>query len=128
MAPRYKTCEEGELDHRSAEQQRYSVQQEDERGPVSGTYASLRPQPEGEVVMLSSTLSEDEDLDMDATDYSQYASTGADTLPTKFAQTLCMLPPPASCCTRFTTSVLLRCPPGGLLCGYGHDTGAPLGT
>lgn len=28
--------------------------------------------------MLSSTLSEDEDLDMDATDYSQYASTGAE--------------------------------------------------
>ncbi|CAL8467614.1 g7152 [Coccomyxa elongata] len=55
----------------------WSNWEEDERGPVSGTYASLRPQPEGEVVMLSSTLSEDEDLDMDATDYSQYASTGA---------------------------------------------------
>ena len=68
------------------------MQQEDERGPVSGTYASLRPQPQGGVVMLSSTLSEDEDLDMDATDYSQYASTGAENPSTNFAGTLCMLP------------------------------------
>ncbi len=51
--------------------------QEDERGLDSGFGASLRPQPDGEVVMLSSTLSEDEDLDMDSTNYSHYASTGA---------------------------------------------------
>jgi hypothetical protein len=51
--------------------------QEGDRGLDSGFCAGLRPQPDGEVVMLSSTLSEDEDLDLDSTDYSHYASTGA---------------------------------------------------
>lgn len=53
------------------------LQQEDERSPVNDAYANLRSGSDGEVILLCSTLSEDEDMDMDFTDYSHYASTGA---------------------------------------------------